>query len=160
MKKVSALLLLAFLMVAGSQSLKAQYGTGIGARLGPYLGLTLKHNFDSNSALEGILEARYRGVFITGLYEYHIPIDAVDGLRVYVGGGAHIGYWTESRGNTIYGPVGRGAFIGVDAILGIEYTFDAAPINISLDYKPAYNFSNNSNGAGYDNGALSIRYVF
>lgn len=160
MKKLVILLAFFAIVLAGSQDLKAQYNTGIGARLGPYLGLTIKHNFDQNSALEAIVEARYRGMFITGLYEYHIPLEAVDGLRLYVGGGAHIGYWSRAVGNTIYGSVERGAFVGIDGILGLEYTFDSAPINISLDYKPAYNFAYRNYGWGYDNGALSIRYVF
>ncbi len=52
-----------------------------------------------------------------------------------------------------------GPVIGIDGILGLEYTFDEIPLNLSLDILPSLNLIGSS-GWGGINGALSIRYVF
>jgi hypothetical protein len=49
--------------------------------------------------------------------------------------------------------------IGIDGILGIEYNFEEVPINIGVDWKPAFNLTGYSGFWG-DGGALSIRYIF
>lgn len=161
MKKLLLLTITAAVMLISTQSAKAQYDWGIGARLGPWLGLTLKKNLDANGAIEGIFDTRWYGFQVTGLYEYHIPIKSVDGLRFYFGGGLHLGYWYKEYSNhPVWGYRDRGMYFGPDLILGIEYTFESIPINISADYKPSYYFWRGYHGGGYDNGALSIRYVF
>ena len=43
--------------------------------------------------------------------------------------------------------------------LGLEYTFDEIPLNLSLDLLPSINLIG-STGWGGINGALSVRYVF
>src|SRR5450759_676759 len=59
-------------------------------------------------------------------------------LNWYYGGGAHIGFY---NGNYVYwGNNGTTyTIIGIDGILGIEYTFSEIPINIGIDWKPALN---------------------
>ena len=44
------------------------YNTGIGLRGGLSNGLTIKHFISSNTALEGIISTRWRGLELTGLY--------------------------------------------------------------------------------------------
>jgi hypothetical protein len=48
--------------------------------------------------------------------------------------------------------------MGIDGILGIEYTFDDAPINLGLDLKPSLNLFGYT-GLWAEFG-LSARYVF
>lgn len=161
MKKLLFLSMVACMMLIGVQSAKAQYDWGIGARLGPWLGLTVKKNLNANGAIEGIFDSRFDGFQATGLYEYHIPIEKVDGLRFYFGGGIHLGYWYKAySSHPRWGNRDRGMFWGPDLILGIEYTFDSFPLNISADYKPGYYLWRGYRGPSVDNGALSLRYVF
>ncbi len=134
---------------------KAQtYATGIGLRAGVSNGLTVKHFIQSDVALEGILHTRWEGLVITGLYEVHKNIREVRGLRWFYGGGAHIGSW-NSRSDKYPGTT----ILGIDGIIGLDYKFADAPINLSLDYKPAFNIIN---GGGFwgDEVALSIRFTF
>lgn len=137
------------------------YATGIGLRAGVSNGLTVKHFIQSDVALEGILHTRWRGLVITGLYEVHKDIREVRGLRWFYGGGAHIGSWNSGNSNPPWADPGyRGStIVGIDGIIGLDYTFADAPVNLSLDYKPAFNIIN---GGGFwgDELALSIRFTF
>jgi hypothetical protein len=150
MKKIILTLSLAICFVA---VINAQdYKTGIGLRSGYYNGITVKHFISSKAAIEGLVYFRWAGTAVTGLYEIHSQAFKVERLNWYYGGGAHVGFYGSSYGG------GSGTFIGLDGILGLEYNFKEVPINLSLDWKPAFDF-------GYshffgDGGALSIRYIF
>jgi hypothetical protein len=62
--------------------------------------------------------------------------------------------------NTTWGTAATSyTVIGVDGILGLEYNFSEVPINISIDWKPAFNLVGYSRFFG-DGGALSLRYIF
>ena len=49
--------------------------------------------------------------------------------------------------------------IGIDGIIGLEYSFTEIPINVSIDWKPVLNIIGYSGFWG-DGGALSVRYMF
>ncbi len=155
-KKVTIILLLLWL---GAQGLSAQYyETAVGLRAGTFTGITAKHFFQGNQAIEGIVSFRWEGFNITGLYEVHNDAFDVSGLEWYYGFGAHLGFW---NGRNVRWADDEGSYtvIGVDGIIGIEYNFAAVPINLSLDWKPAINLVGYTGFWG-DGGALSIRYIF
>jgi hypothetical protein len=134
------------------------YQTGIGLRAGYYNGLTIKHFIGDRTALEGIFASRWKGLEITGLYEIHNHIFDAQGLNWYFGCGGHVGMWNGDNVN--WGIKGTQYIVlGVDGILGIEYNFREIPINIGIDWKPAFNFYGYT-GLWTDGGALSLRYIF
>lgn len=150
--------MLCFLLIFGLA--KAQdYGTGVGIRGGFSQGLTLKHFLDESDAVEGILAWNNGGFVITGLYEIHKPAFDTPGLNWYYGFGGHVGFWNNYSGSRWWGEGGNHSLIGIDGILGIEYSFEEIPINLSLDWKPAINIIGHT-GVWGDSGALSIRYIF
>ncbi|MBN2683186.1 MAG: hypothetical protein JXR58_11810 [Bacteroidales bacterium] len=154
MKKVIFIVLFAGLMFSG---VKAQdYNTGVGLRGGFATGLTIKHFTSSSTAFEGIIASRWHGFSLTGLVEFHKPAFDVDRLNWYWGFGAHLGFWNNTDW---YDDNDDYMVIGIDGILGIEYNFEEAPINISIDWKPAFHLVGYS-GFGGDEGAVSIRYIF
>lgn len=134
------------------------YETSVGLRAGFYNGVTFKHFLSEKAAFEGILSSRWRGFRLTGLYEVHNSAFNEEGLQWYYGGGAHISSWNGRNVNWINDNENY-LVIGLDIILGLEYKFSDAPINISLDWKPAINLIGYSSFVG-DGGALSIRYCF
>ncbi len=152
MKKI----VLTFILVIsiGVMASAQEYKTGVGLRAGLSNGLTVKHFVNSKAAIEGLLAMNVtdlNGFEITGLYEIHNQAFEVEHLNWYYGGGAHIGSYD---GGDVYGTV-----FGIDGILGIEYSFGEAPINIGLDWKPVLNlFGNTELWPG--GGAISIRYIF
>jgi opacity protein-like surface antigen len=133
------------------------YKTGIGIRAGFSSGLTIKHFTKQKAAFEGLLKTRWQGFEVTGLYEIHNQAFDVALLKWFYGGGAHIGFY---NGNYVYWGVNGTTYtvVGIDGILGIEYTFSEIPVNIGIDWKPALNLVGYS--GLWSEGALSIRFVF
>ena len=159
-------LLLCLLIVSAFATLKTSaqsYTNAIGARLGFTQGITFRHFLHEEAAIEGILSTRWNGFLLTGLYEVHKPLDGA--LNWFYGGGAHIGYWGNNLPAERYinEPKQSYMVIGVDLIIGLDFTFPDIPINLSLDWKPAFNVIGDRLGDSslwIDGGALSIRYAF
>jgi hypothetical protein len=153
---ISCLIVLGFVTISNAQD----YNTGIGLRGGWESGLTVKHFIGTKSAVEGILATRWRGFEITGLYEIHNVAFNAERLKWYFGFGGHIGFWNGDYTNKYWGDPGTNyTVVGLDGIIGLEYSFSEVPINISLDWKPAFNFVGYQGWWAYG-GALSIRYIF
>ena len=144
-----------FVTVSNAQD----YKTGIGLRAGTANGLTIKHFTREKSAVEFILASRWRGFEITGLYEVHNQAFDTERLKWFIGFGGHVGFWNGDYTRGWGDPGTSYTVVGIDGILGLEYSFTEVPINLSLDWKPAFNFVG-YNGFWVDGGALSIRYIF
>ncbi len=156
MKRFIFILLVSALITVTSSA--QDYRTGIGLRAGLPYGLTVKHFLNQTNAVEGILASRWGGFVVTGLYEKEYWTGEYPGLNWFWGAGAHIGFWDAGYNPNINATY-TGSVIGIDAILGLEYTFDDIPLNLSLDLLPSLNLIG-STGWGGINGAISIRYVF
>jgi len=150
-----SVVIIALITVASSGQ---DYKTSLGLRAGLPYGLTVKHFLSKKNALEGILASSYGGFVVTGLYEYERWLGNYPGLNWFIGVGAHAGFWDAGR-NPNVPETYEGSIIGIDAILGLEYTFDELPINLSLDLLPTFSLIGVTQWGGI-NGALSIRYVF
>lgn len=152
-----------FAILFSTASFAQNYKTGVGVRLGPSNGLSVKHFISSDAAIEGLLATRWGGFHIVGLYEKHQWIFNDPNLSFYYGGGGHVGVWDKNhRGpDWFFDDYYDDDFIavGVDGIVGIEYTFKEVPFNVSLDYKPAFNIVEHT-GFWLDELGLSIRFTF
>ena len=159
MKIKSFLAALAFTLLLSIPVSAQRYHTGLGVRLGSFSGITAKHFISNQNALEGLLSFRWDGLVITGLYEWQNPVKNVEGLDWVIGGGAHIGFWNSDA--YYWTKTGGGSYtiVGLDFILGLEYTFTQAPFTLGLDWKPAINVVGDNHWWG-DGAALSIRYNF
>jgi hypothetical protein len=148
---LSAFAAIFFISTATAQSTGREYTTAVGVKLLDGAGITLKHFITDNHALEGIGFFWSRGARITGLYEIHFDINGAPGLKWYVGPGAHIGFY-----NTKYG---GGSWAGIDGVLGLDYKINNAPLNLSIDWQPSFEFGT---GRGFTGnwGGFGIRYTF
>jgi hypothetical protein len=155
MKKIIVLfigLLSALSIFAQSRSTNSSsYKTALGVKVWDGGGISFKHFLTDRNAIELIGYFWNRGSRITGLYEIHGPITGAPGLKWYIGPGAHIGFY-----NTRYGD---GVFAGIDGVLGLDYKFKGAPINMSVDWQPSIEFGDNRGFVG-SWGGLGIRYTF
>jgi len=154
MKKQIILIAVAVLFListAGAQSMGRSYNTALGVKLLDGAGITLKHFINERDALEGIGFFWNQGTRITGLYELHYDINGAPGLKWYIGPGAHLGFYNTKYGN--------GSFAGIDGVLGLDYKINQAPLNLSLDWQPSFEFGT---GRGFTGswGGLGVRYTF
>lgn len=127
------------------------YKTALGVKVWDGGGISFKHFLTGKNAIELIGYFWNRGTRITGLYEIHGPISGASGLLWYIGPGAHVGFYNSKYGDASY--------IGLDGVLGLDYKFKGAPINISLDWQPSFEFGDNRGFVG-SWGGLGIRYTF
>ncbi len=160
MKKNSLLLML---LLAAATMVNAQRKSGGGSDYTTALGVkfypgavSLKHFVNGKNAIEGLGYFWERGARITGLYEIHNDINGAEGLRWYIGPGAHIGFYNEwnYNGKRYSG----GSYFGLDGVLGLDYKFRNAPLNLSLDWQPSIEFGYGPSFTG-GWGGLGIRYV-
>lgn len=153
MKKQIILIAVAvfFFSAAGAQSMGRTYKTALGVKLLDGAGITLKHFINDRDALEGIGFFWSHGTRITGLYELHYDINGAPGLKWYIGPGAHLGFYNTKFGN--------GSFAGIDGVLGLDYKINNAPLNLSIDWQPSFEFGT---GRGFTGswGGFGIRYTF
>ncbi|MEI6086749.1 MAG: hypothetical protein WCR66_04130 [Bacteroidota bacterium] len=160
MKKLllfSCVLIAAFTVKAQEQNNGTSYTTAVGLKMYPGA-LSVKHFIASNRAVEGLAFVSQDGFRLTGLYEIHNNLGSVEGLQWYVGGGAHLGIWSD-RWKIQYPDRNAGMSLGVDGVLGLDYKIKGAPLNLSFDWQPSFNF------IGYNYfesawGGLGIRYTF
>lgn len=151
---------LALLTVTGLKAQAQDYRTGVGIKFGGYeIGPSVKYFFDQDKAIEGILGFRNKGAVVTGLYEMHVPIFNVDKLKLFYGGGLHIGgidkgYYDDGR--TYYD--NRRIKFGFDGVIGVEYIIPQSPISISVDLDPRLELAT---GTVFDVApALGVKYTF
>ncbi len=140
-----------FLTVSVTRSSAQDYTTALGVKFWDGGGITLKHFFNEQNAGELIGYFWSQGARFTGLYEIHGDISNAGGLRWYIGPGAHVGFYNSKYGD--------GAYFGVDGVLGLDYKFNNAPINLSIDWQPSIEFGS---GRGFYGGwgGLGVRYTF
>ncbi len=140
------------------------YKSAIGLRLGYPTSISFKHFLTEKNAVEVFVGFRHYPFVnyfaIGGLYQVHTPINGVEGLRWYYGGGASVYFSTYD--NNVYLDKNYSNFnVGIMGNLGLDYKFTDAPVNVSLDWVPTFVIGDSyygGFGAGY--GALSVRYTF
>ena len=130
------------LIFAISLSASAQYKYAVGLRFDDSEGITFKTNKPKGVSLEGILSGFNNGTKITLLAEWHQKAFTTGDWRWFYGVGGHVGSvnsrWRKK--DYYYGY----RQVGADGILGLEYTIKEIPLNLSIDWKPEFNFINNT----------------
>ena len=144
-----------------AQSLGSSYKTALGVKFWPGA-VTVKHFVKNNRALEGLGYFWEHGFRFTGLYEFHGDFNGAPGLKWYAGPGFHAGVYNHGwhrhkHDEEYYYEDGRGSF-GVDGILGLDYKFKGAPINMSLDIQPYVEFVDHPYMDLW--GGVAVRYTF
>lgn len=156
MKKIFLPILLSLMAISSQAQSSSTYSSSYRSALGVKVwgdggGISFKHFFIDNQAGEFIGYFWTQGSRLTALYEIHGNFAEAPGLKWYIGPGAHLGFYSTKFGG--------GTFVGVDGVLGLDYKFKAAPINLSLDWQPSFEFG--TNRGFYGNwGGLGIRYTF
>lgn len=133
------------------------YDHAIGGRFGNANGVSFKTKLNKGAMLELIGNFRSNdGVSyanLTGLYEVYNPINGAEGLNWFYGAGATIGSYKIKHGGS------SDIYLSANGILGLDYKFKDAPINLSLDWIPALQLTPDTGFWGGDIG-LGVRFTF
>ncbi|MEL6636420.1 MAG: hypothetical protein AAFW73_22310 [Bacteroidota bacterium] len=141
-------LCLTCLLFLTSLPLSAQdaYVHAAGLRAGPITGLSYKRFVTFAGTVEGILGYNFnngRTFSLTGLYQQHFFISY--DLNAFAGGGMSFGARSDDF-----------RWIA-EVVAGLEYSFPRFPLQLSLDYKPAYRILGNE--LIFDEFGITIRYI-
>jgi hypothetical protein len=163
MKKIALLFSLLFVLAMSTQIKAQDYKSAIGLRFGYPLSVTYKTFLNESNALDLFAGFRgYSGVYsyfsVGALYEIHKPISDVDGLSWYFGPGASVQFFNYDDDYFFGNDDPDGFGFAVSGVIGLDYKFASAPVNLSLDVMPTFRIG------GWDDGfyawwALSARYV-
>lgn len=155
MKRTLTVILVLAALATGAQA--QSYKSAIGLRGGDPSGITFKTFINSTNALELIAGTGYWGhnFVLTGFYEWQFPTDWTPNLDWFVGPGAHLGFWNDYYKDDY----GTGILIGVDGIIGLEYTLDDIPLNLGIGVGPSFQLTTGP-GWSHWNGGFYVRYVF
>jgi len=165
MKKI-ILLIMAITVIAifsaQAQRMDQNYTNALGIKFwtNDAAGVSYKHFLAAypNNAWEGVGYLWYNGVRFTGLYEFYFDMGAA-GLRWYAGPGAHLGIYNNTYHDKYVSSGNGGAFVGIDGVIGLDYKFNKAPINLSLDWQPSIEFGS-TNAFQPAWGGIGLRYTF
>lgn len=149
----------ALLWVAGAsaQNNSSSYQTALGLKFYPGAGVTFKHFVKENAAIEAIGYLWRDGIRLTGLYEFHGDVNGAPGLKWYVGPGVHVSAWND-RWRSSFPQRRGGSSVGIDGVLGLDYKFKGAPINMSIDWQPSFDLRYSEFAGNW--GGLALRYTF
>lgn len=163
MKKFILLSLLITGFAFASKVQAQDYKSAIGLRLGYPLSLTYKTFLTEKSALD--LYVGYRGyanvysyITVGGFYEIHNDINGVDGLKWFYGFGASVLFLNYNNAYSGWIDLPGKFGVGLSGIIGLDYAFADAPIELSLDFAPTIRIGGWDSGF-YPWGALSARYI-
>src|SRR5690606_18437926 len=99
---------------------------------------------------------------LVGLYQYHKELPLNNFSWCY-GFGASIGNYTYksyTNNQGLHIPKNSELSLSIDGIVGVEYSLPSAPIALSLDVKPYFDFVQESTIRLFDPIGFSIRYKF
>ena len=144
------------------------YTLSAGLRLGSPVAASLKYFTNEKRAIEGFvghrsyeetwLTYRYSWTMIGATYAGYTPIKEVKNLQWFIGGGAGVLFWNWGKNTWL-----ADEYASTTPLLilhgGLDYRFENAPFNLSLDWMPLYSVSEYDGGFYAGFGALSVRYV-
>ncbi len=161
--KIKHLALALALMLLSFSAVRAQdYKSAIGGKLGYGLIASYKTFLSDQSAVDIFGGIRWGGFVVGAYWEKHYPIQSVENLQWYWGLGGSLTTWDYGGWiNDNY------TEIGASGVLGLDYTFDDIPLNLSVDWAPTivvvdtwdnqYGTYGSRFRGGY--GAISARYI-
>jgi hypothetical protein len=146
-----------FALVLGTLIHAQDYKSSIGGKLGYGLVASYKTFLNEKNAVELFGGLRWGGFVAGAFYQIHKDIPSVENLRWFIGGGGSFSTWSF---------VGSGyTEVTAHFDIGLEYTFEDLPLNVSVDYAPGfvlvdtYDFGGSYNRFRGGYGALTVRYI-
>lgn len=131
---------------------QATYQRSFGLRLGLSSGLTYKGFIKNEYSYELALISRIgeKNTYALGMFNWNTNIG--NGYTFYSGLGLHIGSKDVGLGQTTFA-------MGIDGVLGVEYSFYKSPFVFAVEYKPQLDLLPPPSELWFDEFAICFRYV-
>jgi len=118
--------------------------------------VSVKYFMNETDAVEGLISFGNNRFGIGGLYEKHQLIGGTPAFTWFYGGGGYLGFENRTDANKVEKHT---TYLGPTGIVGLDYKFQSAPINLSLDWKPELDIIPSINFVP-DAFALTARFTF
>jgi hypothetical protein len=146
MKKILFTLFLIGILNAFNTATAQDYKTALGIRLSSSAAsvnnaVSFKQFITEKTAIEALISFGDPLAF-GALVEFHKPLSA-SGLRYYYGAGGYLSFIKSYNPNKQINETNTN--FGAQGVIGLDYKFSNAPINISLDWKPELNIVSDIN---------------
>jgi len=150
-------LILTTTLLCCSTITKAQstYNRAIGVKFPAGFSISYKKFLTETNNAEAQVTLWKKGFRVSGLYEFNFHSFNTEGLAWFVGPGAHIGFWKDTYQKDYNSKVD----LGIDGVIGLDYKFSDAPINVSLDWQPSVTLVGSA-GFTPSYGGIGVRYTF
>jgi len=159
MKKLLFTLVFAFSFLFTSSISAQSYSTAAGAKFLWGLNGTYKKEMKESLYIDvyaGIgFGSNYSSINGGAALEWHKPIESIENLYWYYGGGAYFATYSWNSG---FGSNSSSFDLGINAVIGLDYAFEEIPLNISVDWMPGFNLIGSSGFYGRT-GGLAARYI-
>lgn len=140
MKKI---ILIAALVLGFAAAASAQ-PKAIGLRIGGGAELSYQHNVGANFIEADLGLESFKNLGVAATYNFSIA-EFGDGFKFYAGPGIGLGFAEK-------------LMVGVAGQAGIEYNFASAPVNVSVDVRPYFDFMGVGLVGWYPH--IGVRYNF
>jgi hypothetical protein len=141
---------LVLLLLLGISSFSQNYTRDVGIRMGKGFFISYRQFFDEEMAMEAFLGVSRNSFRVSGLREYFAPLVPLrsENLRLVCGYGVHAGIAYTNKYkilNRVYyeDKWSWSPQLGVDGIVGVEYTASEFPVLISAAIQPYFEYSLN-----------------
>jgi hypothetical protein len=140
---------LIILLFLGLSSFSQNYTRDAGIRVGEGFSLSYRQFFDEEMAMEGFVGFSENSFRISGLREYFAPLAPVrsENLRLLCGYGIHAGIAYTNKykifKRVYYHDWSWSPQLGIDGIVGVEYTASEFPVLVSAALQPYFEYSVN-----------------
>ena len=149
MKKIIFTIIFASSLIFSGNINAQSYSSAVGAKLGGWLLGTYKKEIKESTYVDlygGFYSSYSSSILLGGSLELHKDIESVNNLYWYYGAGASL-------------TLGSGTGIGINGVLGLDYSFEEIPLNLSADWMPGFFFGGTYKGPYFGLGAFSARYI-
>lgn len=130
-------------------------GSVFGGEISYQQGLSETNRLEFDLGFGG--SANYSSLFVSGTYQWNWNI--TEGLNWYAGPGAAVGFYSRTNDDN---KIKSGLTLGVGGQIGLEYDFNHlnAPILLSLDTRPIFDFIGYNDGGFGWGVSLGVRYTW
>ena len=132
------IILIALIVAFSTHRAQAQYyDNAFGIRVGVASGFSFKHFVSNFDAVEAFGVMHLQAFQLGAMYQRHASAFDIRGMNWYYGGGGFVGFY-DGRYHPSWNAPGRHTVLGVKGVLGLEYKIEEIPINVGLDFTPAF----------------------